>query len=293
VRPPRSKSLIYDIYGAYVRPTGGWIAVADLITLMGELGADEQAVRSSVSRMSRKGMLMRRRRAGQIGYELSPEAEEILKQGDLAIFTGMQPAKLEDGWVLTVFSIPEEERGKRHQLRSNLAWLGYGNLGGGVWLAPRRVSDGTVDVIRRLGLEEYVDVFTADYRGFDDLRRLVSRCWDLQALNSMYADFVGLSRAVLRRWKRPGHKGTDRRAFIDFTCVLHQWRKMPFLDPGLPPELLPRGWQGTIAAELFAAILDRLEKRACRYVESVTKGLDLDAAADAERLPRDAARGRG
>jgi phenylacetic acid degradation operon negative regulatory protein len=269
VRPARSKSLIYDIYGAYIRPMGGWIAVADLIVLMGELGADEQAVRSSVSRMSRKGMLVRRRKGDQIGYDLSPEADEMLQAGDLAIFTGTQPADLEDGWALTVFSIPEHERGKRHQLRSNLAWLGYGNLGGGVWMAPRRVAERTREMVRRLELEDHVDIFDAHYRGFEELRQLVRRCWDLDSLNAMYGESVQVSRAVLRRWKRPGYKGSDREAFVDFTSALHQWRKMPFLDPGLPPELLPKGWHGATAAELFSEIVDRLEKRARRHVEKV------------------------
>jgi phenylacetic acid degradation operon negative regulatory protein len=65
MRSPRSKSLIIDIYGAFVRRLGGWLAVADLITLMGDLGVDEPAVRSSVSRMSRQKLLVRSRREGR------------------------------------------------------------------------------------------------------------------------------------------------------------------------------------------------------------------------------------
>lgn len=269
MRPPRSKSLIYDIYGGFVNRNGGWIAIADLITLMEDLGVDEQAVRSSVSRMSRKGMLVRRRKGGQVGYELSQQAQEILAEGDRRIFTGMRPAKLGDGWVLAMFSVPEGERGKRHQLRSQLMWLGYGNLGGGAWLAPRRVLERTLEVVRRLGLQEYVDVFEARYRGFDELRELVERCWDLRGLAARYDDFCRTVEPVLERWRSAPKAGDNREAFIDYTTILHQWRKMPYLDPGLPPELLPDNWQGATAAELFGEAVERLEKRASRYVESV------------------------
>ena len=44
------RSLLMTFFGAFLRRLGGWIAVADLVALMGDLGLDEQAVRSAVSR---------------------------------------------------------------------------------------------------------------------------------------------------------------------------------------------------------------------------------------------------
>jgi phenylacetic acid degradation operon negative regulatory protein len=37
------------------------------------------------------------------------------------------------------------------------------------------------------------------------------------------------------------------------TRLVHEWRRFPFLDPRLPAELLPEGWIGDHARELFAA----------------------------------------
>jgi phenylacetic acid degradation operon negative regulatory protein len=42
------RSLLMTFFGAFLRRLGGWIAVADLIALMAELGLDAQSVRSSV-----------------------------------------------------------------------------------------------------------------------------------------------------------------------------------------------------------------------------------------------------
>jgi phenylacetic acid degradation operon negative regulatory protein len=47
-------------------------------------------------------------------------------------------------------------------------------------------------------------------------------------------------------------------------------RRLPFLDPGLPPELLPTPWSGVPAADLFFELKESLEKPAHAYVESVT-----------------------
>ena len=43
-------------------------------------------------------------------------------------------------------------------------------------------------------------------------------------------------------------------AFADYVRVLTAWRRLPFLDPGLPPELLPADWHGARAAELFGQL---------------------------------------
>jgi phenylacetic acid degradation operon negative regulatory protein len=36
--------------------------------------------------------------------------------------------------------------------------------------------------------------------------------------------------------------------------LVHAWRRFPFLDPGLPAELLPARWSGLRAAGLFARL---------------------------------------
>lgn len=273
MRRLRSRSLLFDVYGAFVRDLGHWIAVADLVRLMEAVDVDEQAVRSSVSRFSRRGLLDREVRGDQVGYALSGQALEIMAEGDLRIYDRLEPARLEDGWALATFSIPEEVRAERHQLRTRLTWLGYGNLGAGLWIAPRRVLDRTVDMVRELGLEGHVDLFEAHYAAFDDVGSLVARCWDLDHLREVYDEFLAASATVLDEHGNGGREADPADAFADYVAVLHEWRKLPYLDPGLPPELLPDDWEGTRAAELFAAVRHRLEAPARRYVESVVAPL--------------------
>ena len=53
---------------------------------------------------------------------------------------------------------------------------------------------------------------------------------------------------------------------MDYVRVLTSWRRLPYLDPGLPVELLPADWVGTRAADLFFALRERLEAGARAYV---------------------------
>ena len=276
----KPKTIILDIYGNLVRhQLGSWAATSTLITLLSDLGLDSQSVRSAVSRMKRRGLLVNDRRDGRSGYSLSEEATRLINDGDRRIFQAMEPAAVRDGWVLVVFSVPESERAKRHLIRSRLEWLGFGNPAPGVWIAPRRLLADSEAVIQRLGLDTYVHVYEAHYRGFAELRRMVELAWDLEGLEMMYEAFVAEQRPVLERWSSAARRD-DRQSFIDYLTAIHQWRKFPFLDPGLPVEVLPKRWAGRAAAELFAGLARLLEAPAVRYMKRVAaKGLSESNAA--------------
>jgi len=85
-RSARLRHLIITVYGLYARHDGGWLSVATLIRLLADLGIDEPAVRSAISRLKRRGILQSRRHDGAAGYQLSAEALAILREGDARIF---------------------------------------------------------------------------------------------------------------------------------------------------------------------------------------------------------------
>jgi phenylacetic acid degradation operon negative regulatory protein len=265
----KSRSLILDVYGAFVRDLGGWISVSDLIELMEALGSEEQVTRTSVSRFTRKGLLARRKIKDVVGYELTPYALHILVEGDDRIYNRLDPGRLADGWTLLTFSIPERIRAQRHQLRSRLTWLGFGSLGGGAWIAPRRMLEKARRVVAELELESHVDIFESHYHGFASPAELVDRCWDLARIRESYQRYIDETSPVLARYEDVDPDDVQREAFADYVSSLHEWRKLPFMDPGLPQELLPEDWEGRHAAEIFACFRQRLEPAARRHVIDV------------------------
>jgi phenylacetic acid degradation operon negative regulatory protein len=265
-RGAQPRQLIVTVYGLYSRPEGGWMSVASLISLLIDLGVDEPAVRSSISRLKRRGILRASRRGGAAGYELSDEALAILREGDQRIFR-QERATLDDGWLLAVFSVPEAERHKRHVLRSQLTRLGFGTAAPGVWIAPAHVHDATADLLRRLGLDSYADLFRAHHAAFGELAAKVRVWWDLDELERLYGRFLDAHDPLLRQWRsRPAD---ERNAFADYVRVLTDWRRLPYLDPGLPAELLPGDWIGIRAAGLFFTLRAQLEDAARAHVSQV------------------------
>ncbi|OKJ62052.1 PaaX family transcriptional regulator [Streptomyces sp. CB02009] len=277
------RSLIVSLYGAYGRtPDGSPMPVAALIRLLAVLGVDAPSVRSSVSRLKRRGLLLPGRTAdGAAGYALSDDARRLLDDGDRRIYARTEP-KLSEGWVLAVFSVPEAERHKRHLLRSRLARLGFGTAAPGVWIAPARLYDETRNALERLELSPYVDLFRGDHLGYAATAGAVARWWDLPAIARLHEDFLAAHEPVLRAWRAaptgadaPGDTaapGDAEAAYRDYLLVLDSWRRLPYADPVLPAELLPDDWPGRRSAEVFTALHELLRDRGAEFVRPFLSG---------------------
>jgi len=272
---PQPRQLIVSVYGLYGRDTDGWLPVAGLVRLMAELGVGPPAVRSSISRLKRRDTLRSLRRGEVAGYALAPSMAEILREGDRRIF-GHQPATPADGWVQVVFTVPETQRARRHELRSRLAGLGFGPMAPGVWVAPGTLADEVRVALFRQGLTGFVDLFRgqyleADELGYAPLADRVREWWDLPGIEGRYAAFVAAHRPLARRVaRRPPSPGG---AFAAYVRMLTAWRRLRYLDPGLPLELLPPRWKGVTAAALFEELDLALRPPADRHAREV---LDAD-----------------
>src|SRR4051794_20412042 len=253
------RSLLMTFFGAFLRRLGGWIAVADLVALMGDLGLDEQAVRSAVSRLKRRGIVAPERRAGAAGYRLTPRGEAVLETGDARIFG--RDGDRDDDWLLVVFSIPETRRALRHKLRARLQWLGLGTVAAGVWIAPARAEAEVRRVVEELELEGHVALFRARHLGG---REAVAAWWDLAAIAAEYRAYVAAWEPALDSAGRR----TPAEAFAGHVGQLDAWRRIPFHDPGLPAAALPADWPGAHAWSVFRALDRRLSGAALRHVEA-------------------------
>jgi phenylacetic acid degradation operon negative regulatory protein len=265
----RLAQMITTIFALYARAEGNWLSIASVVAMMADLGCDSQAVRSAISRLKRRGVLLSEHQSDSAGYSLSAETLEALAEGDTRIFERTR-ATMDDGWVVVIFSVPESEREKRHSLRSNLIRLGFGTAAPGVWLAPGNLADDTRQALDRRGLAEYVDIFSGPYLAFGDLRAKVRTWWDLDELSGLYADFLQRYRSALYRASAEGI--TPEEAFQIYVPMLTQWRRLPYRDPGLPLSLLPPAWNGEAAGELFDDLNQALSPLAQKHALAIVHG---------------------
>ncbi len=263
--PPRQ--LILSLFGLYARGQGNWLPVRGLIALMADLGVDSAAVRSSVSRLKKRGVLTSQRRDGQAGYALAADTVEVVRAGDERIWARPR-ATADDGWLTVVFSVPESQRSRRHALRSLLARLGFGAAGPGVWVAPGVVYAEALDALQRQGLAEFTELFRGEYLGVARLSDRIAQWWDLERIGRMYAEFTGAYAPVR---EEPGGDADPRAAFACYVPMLTAWRRLPYLDPGLPLDVLPADWPGIAAEATFADLDRRLRPAAARHAHGILR----------------------
>jgi phenylacetic acid degradation operon negative regulatory protein len=260
----RSRTVVVSFLGAIVRPLGRWMPIGGTVDLVTQLGLDAPSVRTAVFRLTRRGWLESEVRDGIRGYALTSTALSALSAGDEIVWHARQPADLDDGWCIVTFSVPESARTKRHQLRSHLSSLGFGNAGAGVWIAPARMRDAAVRAIDELGLTERCALFVGDYAGGQELTSLLSESWDLDDIDARYREFIA-HHSTIRAALDKGDRLDGAQSFVTYLGLIDEWRRLPFRDPGLPPEVLPAGWAAPTAGRLFEELVDLLGERALTY----------------------------
>ncbi len=261
------------LYGDYVRYRGGEIGIGSLIKLLGNFGLSEQSVRSAVSRMCRDGLLKVRRSGGRSYYSLTKEGTGLLEEGERRIFQ-RESGNWDGYWSVIVYFIPEKKREARDTLRQELTWMGYGPLSTATWISPRDLSKEVEALAKRLKIKEYVQIFQAKQLGFSDPKAIIARCWDLDRIHKRYANFINEYRAKLEEHRerlKNGENIEPSECFTERFKLIHEYRRLPYFDPDLPEELLPKNWLRSQASAIFYEYHNLLAEKANKYFDSVLK----------------------
>lgn len=244
----KARSLVFDLFGDYLRYRGGGeVRLRALVALMGCFDVPEATVRVVLARLRREGWFASRKTGRETTYYLTDAAWRLLDEGRERIFARAD-GPWDGFWRMVIYSVPESERAVREQLRTRLAWLGFGPLAASVWVSPHDRLDAV-----RAGLADEqtvrLDTFHSRSNGAHSDRDIAARAWDLSTLDRDYRALLEVYRPRLERYRHG--ELAPRAALVERVRLVHDYRLFPFRDPDLPPELLPAGWSGRIAHEVF------------------------------------------
>lgn len=260
----RPNSFIFTLYGDIVHRQEGdgslWIGA--LIRLMAPFGISEAAVRQAVSRMSRQGWLVAERREHRAYYAVTPRGRRRIEELSPRIY---QPViEWDGGWRILSYTVSESRRAQRERLRKELSVLGWAPVSASTWISSGDTLAAAREAAAASGALDSVALFCGEYRGPLSDRELVERCWDLPAIAAAYDDFIERYRPQITRL-RSSASFDDADAFAARLWLVHDYRKITYVDPGLPSELVPADWPRTTAAALFREYYAALEERSQRY----------------------------
>ncbi|WP_031002235.1 PaaX family transcriptional regulator C-terminal domain-containing protein [Streptomyces sp. NRRL F-5727] len=248
----RPQSVMLAFFGNHVLEEGEvGVSSGSVIDVLGRVGIGEPAVRSTLTRMVSRGLLLRRREGRKMFFGLTPQARRVLDDGRTRIWQQSAVNDDWDGtWTLLGFSLPDSWRRERHDLRSRLAWSGFGALYSGLWIAPGRVD--VAATVEDLGLSAHVKVFHAEAAEFTDVEQMIRDTWDLPSIAGRYAAFDA-------RWTAHPGTGPGDDPLATRLRLVNEWLWTIRTDPRLPARHLPPGWPARAAEETFRRVAEQTE----------------------------------
>lgn len=271
----KPRSIVFDLFGDYIRYRGGSVRLRELVELMSCFDVGESTVRVVIARLRKEGWFDAERDGRQTHYMLNEKSLRLLDEGRDRIFNRVR-TKWDRRWYMVIYSVPETDRGVREQIRKELAWLGFGPLAASTYVSPHerlaQVTEKFAD-LRAVRL----DTLTCQSSGLPIDREMAARCWDLATLDTDYRELLSTYRARLPEY-RAGSL-SPREAMVESIRLNYDYRKFPFRDPDLPVELLPEGWPGREAHEMFLEAHDLLRGPANAYTDQVMGLADQPATA--------------
>ena len=259
----RAGSLITTVFGDAIAPRGGSVWLGSLIKVMAEFGINERLVRTSVFRLTQEGWLQSEQIGRRSYYSLSEDGRERFDQATHRIYGA--PSQTWDGnWCLLLLS--GLQTAAKDVVRKECGWLGFGALSANVLAHPTPNLADLDITLQRLQVAGSVVVLSGQtLRNESGMRRLAHNSWELQALDTRYAQFVSAFRPLIRATrKRP--QAQDKTAFIVRTLLIQEYRKILLRDPLLPLELLPANWRGPVAYQLCRDLYCELHQSADNFL---------------------------
>jgi phenylacetic acid degradation operon negative regulatory protein len=266
----KPRSLMFTLYGEYIHYYGGECWVGSLIKMMSEFGISESSVRTATLRMVQQDLYNVRRIGNKSYYRLTEKGKRRLEDGVRRVYA-VNNEKWDGSWRILTYSMPEEKRDLRNQVRKELSWTGFGMISNSTWVSPNPLEEQTLEMIRTYGLEDYTMLFSSVSVLSHDNQSVVDRGWNLRKISDGYIPFIEkyhekFAQLQQKLWDK---ELTDRDCFIERTLLVHEYRKFLFEDPLFPLELLPKDWNGDAARALFRDIHQLLSVGAVRHFESL------------------------
>jgi phenylacetic acid degradation operon negative regulatory protein len=203
-------------------------------------------VRTSVFRLTAEGWLARASQGRRSRYRLTADGARRFHDAYRRIYE--RPTDDWRGlWELVLADRVAAPR--RADLRQELAWAGFGELGTTTFLRPHEETRAFPSILEAKGVSTAVTVMIGADAAGRPIADAVPEAWDLVSLAAGYRRFLARFGAVIERF-REGSEHDPQQCFIVRTLLIHAYRRVLLRDPLLPPALLPLDWPGAAAYAL-------------------------------------------
>lgn len=272
----RSGSVLITLFADFVVPHGGAVALGSLVEAGALMGISEQTIRSSVNRLAADGWLSTEAMGRRSICRLSETAQRRVNTAIPRIYQSAN--ELWDGqWHLLVANNWKIEPENYTQYVRDLLWSGFGKISDNVFIRPDLGNEAACceGDLKEAILNSMV-CFEGKAKGCvqeSSIDELINKAWDLTTVLARYQVFIDRYEELLAAiWKSPRIPGAQ--AFAIRSMMIHDFRRIRLLDPGLPTSLFPAGWNGERAFYIAHELYDLLMPSSEQFIMEAMQGPD-------------------
>ncbi|TAP25968.1 PaaX family transcriptional regulator C-terminal domain-containing protein [Arthrobacter sp. S41] len=258
-RSGSATSIVRTITGLYLRENSDLVSRNVLLELALAAGISAPSAQTAISRLIDKQVL---ESSAASMLRVPDSAQAMFERGIRRIFTPRQMSET-DQWCLVSYSLPETMRSLRHQIRKHFQQLGGGLVSAGLWIFPEYLREEVTAVLIALDARQQATLFTTSQPHFPiSAHHSAQQWWDLARLGSLHEDFLDSTTDLDPKAQDPAT------AYRGYVVMVDAWRKLPYLDPGLPAYMLPAQWPGLASRDRFLTLSQAFRDTAGQFASS-------------------------
>ena len=251
VSPGSARSLLLTLLGEFVAPKEQAVWTSTLLGVLTGVGVAEKAARQAIARAAAADWIAARKDGRRVSWTLTPHGRRLIASGSARVSSMSHGAKPWNGqWLVLMITLPASHREQRVKLYRALNWAGFGNPSAGLWINPHAERiDEAAKLIKSFDMSALTYAFVGTALDFGvSHQHLVTQSWDLDGVAAHYEELTA-------RFGR-ARPSTGDAVLFNHVLLANARQRLPYVDPGLPSELLPLRWTGRKAAARLEALRD-------------------------------------
>lgn len=268
-------SLLLFIYNNYMAKTGkDYLRLSSLLEMLGVFGKSETAIRMSLSRAVKSGLLINSKIESEVVYSLTSQGKNAINLWNEGVIYFWKRYRLRHSdwnnmWYFINIEFTDDNKQRKVEFFDKLQQQGFAQINTSTWVTPYHQSDDLWSLIEKYHLGNCVTEIYGEMTIHKDMDKFLDDTFGVKKLRVSYKKFIAdfSKRLVEVKLQSSAADFVEKGLALP---VLHElgWNFFAISsdDAVLPKQILP-DWEGDTAALIMKEMREILSDASYKYLE--------------------------